>query len=147
MLIKRKDGTVVLDTDMVGELMGADLRQADFRGKTLEGIDLSDANLEEADFSGADLYWLRLFRSNCEASKFNDAKLSAAVLDGANLKGADFENAYVSFDQIGVPSSMLGADLRGARLHNAILLGCEYDLYTLFPSDFDPVRAGMVRIG
>jgi uncharacterized protein YjbI with pentapeptide repeats len=147
MLIKRKDGTVVLDTDMTSELEGADLRHADFRTKTLENLDLSDTNLEEADFSGADLYWLRLFRSNCEACKFNDAKLSGAVLDEANLKGADFENAYVSFDQIGVASSMLGADLRGARLNNAILLGCEYDLRTLFPSDFDPVRAGMVRIG
>ena len=121
MIIKNKSGIVMLDTDKVPSLSGANLRNADFSGQSIEGLDLSDADLRGADFSDADLYWAFLFRSNCEGCSFRGARLDGAVLDETNLRGTDLTGAYVSYDQVGGAPSMLGADLTAARVEGLIL--------------------------
>jgi len=146
MVIKNKSGEVIVDTEFMRDLNGLDLRQADFSSQALEGLDLSDADLQGATFAGADLYWLRLFRSKCRNSDFQDARLSGAVLDGADLRETDFTGAYVSWDQVGVASSMLGTDLTGAKMQMTNLIGCQYDESTRFPVEFDPHEAGMVFV-
>ncbi len=137
---------MLADTAIVHDLSGVDLRAADFSNQIIEGQDLSDADLEGSDFSGADLYWTYMFRANCRGCDFRRCRLSGVVLDGANLRDADLTGAYISYDQVGGSSSILGANLMGAKYEDVILLGCEYNGDTRLPVGLDPDAAGMVLV-
>jgi uncharacterized protein YjbI with pentapeptide repeats len=78
------------------ELIGVNLRFADFH----------DANLKEADLLLADLRDACLMRTN-----FEEACLVGSNLEGANLEGADLETAMGL-----VPRQLAGANLRAASL-------------------------------
>ncbi len=86
------------------DLYRADLRGADLRGADLRGADLYRADLREADLNGADLQWANLARAN-----LREADLNGADLYRANLREADLN----------------GADLRGADLYRADLAGAK----------------------
>jgi uncharacterized protein YjbI with pentapeptide repeats len=145
LIIRDRFGKVLCDTDVVADLSGWDLRNADFSGQQIEGLYLADADLRGADFRDADMYWLDLFRANCENAIFRNSRLSRANLESANLPGADFCAAYVSYDNIGGAGTLENADLTGARLNGADLKGCRYNSKTIFPLGFDPVREGLMR--
>lgn len=145
MLIRRKDGNVLIDTGVSLDLSGQDLKDANFRGLDIEGGNLSDSDLRGADFSGAELYGTYLYRADCTECNFADALLRGVVLDEANLSGVNLNGTRLLNDNMDVPCSLLGADLRSADLTDSVLTGCEYDSTTLFPAGFDPVARGMVR--
>jgi uncharacterized protein YjbI with pentapeptide repeats len=146
MLIKNKDGKVLVDTDAAPDLNEIDLRNAHFAGQIIEGGDLSDGNLQGVDFSGADLYWTCMFRAKCNGCNFRKARLAGVNLDAADLRSADFTGAYVSYDNVGGATHLEGADLRGAKLRDADLRGATYSCQTQFPDGFSPESAGMMRI-
>jgi uncharacterized protein YjbI with pentapeptide repeats len=146
LIIRDTNGKVLCDTAFDTSLDLCDLRNADFRGKYVEVLDLSDADLRGADFSNANLYWTYLFRANSEGSIFRNSRLSGVVLDGANLRGTDFTGAYISYDNILHSSSLIEADLTGALMDGANLNGSKYNKLTIFPLGFDPQANGMILV-
>ncbi|WP_221313371.1 pentapeptide repeat-containing protein [Granulicella aggregans] len=143
MLVRRKDGTVLADTDAA--VNKRDLRDAVIRGLFLRVVDFSDSDLRRSDFSNAHLYGTYLYRANCAECSFKGALLQGVVLDEAIFSGADFEGAQLIPDAMGTPCTLFGADLKNANLATAILTGCKYDSTTSFPVGFSPENHGMVR--
>jgi uncharacterized protein YjbI with pentapeptide repeats len=146
-----------------GDFAGADMTGAALYGAQLPGadlrrVDLTDANLQEADLSGADLKGARFLRTRMIDANLSETDLSGAdlrrielqgaILRNTKLVGANLTGAYLA----GLPVEQRGpsnvgrwkpADLRGADLTNAILLGADmrqalYDCTTKFPSGFSP---------
>ena len=146
MLIRRKDGTVLAEVDTDLDLSEQDIKEADFHGVHIEGGNLSDSDLQGADFSKAHLYGTYFYRANCSECNFTGALLQGVVLDEVNLRGVSFVDARLVADNMGGACSLRGTDLRGTNLANAVLTGCKYDPFTLFPVGFDPAARGMVRV-
>lgn len=69
------------------------------------------------------------------------------TLKSVGYKRANFAGAIIERDQLGSPSTFAQADLTGAILKDATLIGTEYDRETIFPLGFDPIANGMVLIG
>jgi len=110
----------------------ADLSRAEFEGAELVGInlrfaDFHDANLKAADLLLADLRDACLMRANLE-----EACLVGANLEGANLESADLETAMGL-----VPRQLAGANLRAASLPQQI---------QEFPALEDFARASRISI-
>ena len=147
MIVKDRDGKVLHEVEGVNFLDCLDLRRADFSGQALEGINLADSDLREADFSHANMYWACAFRANFEGATLQRAELGGANLKEANFRGADLRGTYISFDNLLGSPSVEGADLTDTFLEGAVLIGCEYDDLTRFPTGFDPELHGMIRRG
>ena len=122
--------------DLYGvNLKGANLWMANLRGAYLNGANLEGANLRGAILEGAYLRGAILLRADLRWAYLLRANLRWANLQGADLRWADLE----------------GADLRGAYpmgliLKGLILKGAEYNEYTAFTSNFDPVERGMIFV-
>ncbi|AUT00795.1 low-complexity protein [Nostoc sp. CENA543] len=95
----------------------AELGDADLQGVNLKGSDLSYADLSTANLSGANL---------------RGTDLSFADLSQANLQNADLRGAM-----------LMSADLRHANLQGAMLEKADCDRTTHFPTNFDPITAGL----
>jgi len=145
-LIRRKDGTVLIETEIDIDLSEQDIKETDFRGLYIEGGNLSDSDLRGSDFSDAHLYKTYVYRADCSGCNFTRALLQGVVLDEVTLIGANFTGTRLLVDNMGGRCSLLGTDLRTVDLESAILTGCKYDSTTLFPVNFDPVAHGMVRV-
>jgi uncharacterized protein YjbI with pentapeptide repeats len=146
LIVKDRDGKVLLEVEGANFLDSSDLRRADFSSRELEGINISDSDCREADFSNADMYWANAFRANCEGAIFRNAELNGANLEETNFRGADLSGAYISLDNLLGSPRLQGADLTGALLDEAVFIGCEYDDSTVFPAGFDPAAHGMIWI-
>ena len=146
MIVKDRDGKVLHEVEGVNFLDCLDLRRADFSGQVLEGIYLDDSDLREADFTGADLYWAIAFRTNFEDAILKNAQLGGASLREAKFRGADLRGAYISLDNLLGSPTLEGADLTDALMDGAVLIGCEYNELTRFPSGFDSESRGMIRV-
>lgn len=90
------------------------------------GVDLNGTDLSGVNLRGANLREANLFTANLSRANLNGANLEGADLGGANLRGVDLRQA-----------NLRGTDLRGAK----------YNGDTLWPTNFDPIRAGAVRQG
>lgn len=123
------------------EMVGSDLRYADFQNADLADAALADAdvagaNLENADLRRADLRGAILAGANLVVSHLAGASLLNADLDGADLRGADLTGADLGADPH-VPNPR-GANLTGANLSGATLTGIHYDPSTQWPNGFTP---------
>jgi len=98
-----------LTGEILINLCGADLREADLRGANLYGVDLREANLRGANLSGVDLRETDLRGTDLRETDLYGANLYGVDLRGANLSGVDLR----------------GADLRGANLYGANLSGAD----------------------
>ena len=112
----------------------------DFSQSDWQGVDVSEGNLSgwmlnEADFRGANLS-----KVDCSKAKFVGADFTGANLQGTNLMLADLSSAKLN------RSDLRGANLSGAKLKKADLQYAVFDKYTIWPDDFDPVKAGSVDI-
>ena len=83
---------------------------ADFTGKSLNRIDLSDLDLSNAIFRSA-----RLNKVNFKGSNLQDAELSQAWMISADLSNANLKGASLFQTQLGM-AKLDGADLSGARI-------------------------------
>ena len=109
-------------------LAGLDLSDLDFHGANLAGADLSATDLSDADFSRSNLAGARLDRAVVIHTNFAGANLSHASLtflatstgrevrdgEGPNFTGADLSEARIF-------ARLSRSDLHGARLVNARL--------------------------
>lgn len=99
------------------DFIDAELKNANFQGQILSGIDLQGANLNAANFQDSDL----------RGADFQDTILTDATFQGANLQGANFKRANlqgVSFQNVNLKRANLAyANLQGANLQGANLQG------------------------
>jgi uncharacterized protein YjbI with pentapeptide repeats len=72
------------------------LRQANFEGTELRGVDLRHADLENADFRGADLRGAKLDHSDLTSSDLRDASLDEASFRGAILVDTHLEGVNLT---------------------------------------------------
>ena len=115
-------------------LKNADLSNADLRESSLIRTELSGANLSRANLAGADLS-----RANLAIAQLRESNLTGACLIKACLTSANLTKVDLSY------ANLTGAYLIGVDLSKTNLKGSFYDEETCFPSDFDPVSAGMLR--
>lgn len=166
--------TIVNNRDERQRLGGTDLRSANLQGAmlamaVLREIDWRYVNLSKADLSFADLYKANLSEADLQEANFTVAKLDEATLSSANLHRAnlsyaslfrcnlaqaDLSFANLQFADLNTANlrgarlqsaNLSDADLSGADLRDADLTGAEYNDTTIWPTDFVPEDAGMVR--
>ena len=151
------------------------LGNADLRGLNLSGANLSRAKLVEArldnvnlagaNLSRVELNWYEsngghgmsspkcdvnisasLKKANLTNANLSEARLSGANLESANLNNANLSNAFI------LRANFENADLRNANLtvdaylSSTSLKGAKYNNQTIFPSDFDPEKEGMIYV-
>ena len=102
------------------------LPNADLRGGSLEGAQLSEADLAGARFERADLLAADLRNADLRGANFENANLWGATLSEANLEGArlvscNLENADLR------GANLKRADIRGTNLEEAISDGIDLD--------------------
>jgi uncharacterized protein YjbI with pentapeptide repeats/stress response protein SCP2 len=122
-------------------LTSVNLGKTKFINANLSEVNLRCANLSEANLSGVNLSSVHLFSK----TNFSKANLSKANLTGLNLREsqlmkADLSNANLS------NTNLLKANLQGANLEGAELQQALYNADTIFPTGFDPVKAGACLI-
>mmetsp|Transcript_40310 Transcript_40310/g.66954 ORF Transcript_40310/g.66954 Transcript_40310/m.66954 type:complete len:371 (+) Transcript_40310:60-1172(+) len=107
-----------------------DLRNADLRGKNLEGTIMEGADLTCASFDGAFLKGANLVASSGEGVSFKRANMEGADITEVSLTGADFTGAMM----FGVKAETAnfekarfdGANLNGAVFREANIAGAQF---------------------
>ena len=117
-------------------LSSANLRKTQFVYANLSQANLLSANLIEANLSGVNLTVVHLSLG----VDFSRANLSKANLTGLNLRQSRLMNADLSNTNLS-KTKLFDANLEGANLEGAI-----YNAETIFPTGFDPVKAGAYLI-
>jgi uncharacterized protein YjbI with pentapeptide repeats len=111
-------------------LAGALLEGAIWCGSVLTKAEMSEADLRRADLRGADLTAARA----CKI-KLHGARLGYAILDGINCTDASLPRADLSQVKA-IESCFVGADLRGACLERATLVGAAFREANLASANF-----------
>jgi uncharacterized protein YjbI with pentapeptide repeats len=95
-----------------------DLRNADLSGADLSGAYSMGADVRNAVFRGSSQHYQRFNNADARGADFSSAKLSRALFFGSDLRGASFRNAGLPYANL-VRVRLDGADLTGASLSNA----------------------------
>ena len=110
-------------------LVSLDLRQANFRGAQMAGVQLKNCVLAGSNLQGADLRGANLTNSDLQGVNLRGADLSDADLEGVLLMGADLRDcsmqrarlAAAEFWRVGLPSARVeGLDLHGAAVDDLL---------------------------
>lgn len=110
-------------------LLSLDLRQSDFRGAQMAGVQLKNCLLAGSNLQGADLRGANLTNSDLQGANLQGADLSGADLEGVLLMGADLRAcslrqarlAAAEFWRAGLPPARVaGLDLRGAAVDDLL---------------------------
>lgn len=110
-------------------LLSLDLRQGDFRGAQMAGIQLKNCALAGSNLQGADLRGANLTNSDLQGADLRGDDLSDADLEGVLLMGADLRDcsmrrarlAAAEFWRAGLPPARVaGLDLRGAAVDDLL---------------------------
>src|SRR5262252_8600717 len=110
-------------------LLSLDLRQVNFRGAHMAGVQLKNCTLVGSDLQGADLRGANLTNSDLQDADLRGADLSDADLEGVLLMGADLRDcsmrgarlAAAEFWRAGLPPARVtGLDLHGAALDDLL---------------------------
>ena len=106
------------------------------------GINLTASNLYSPNFSGANLSSANISKATFSGeANFSEANLSNANLVGLNLRKANFFKANLKDANL-VNANLIEASFKEANLEVAKLQQALYNATTIFPTDFDPVKAG-----
>ena len=121
--------------DLVGRnLRFANFQYAQLQGANLEHAQLQGANLEHAQLQGADLEHAQLQGADLEFAQLQGADLEFAQLQGANLWFAQLQGADLDHAQLQGADLWL-AELQGANLENAWLQGADLGYTSLQCAD------------
>ena len=110
-------------------LLSLDLRQVNFRGAHLAGVQLKNCTLAGSDLQGANLRGANLTNSDLQGVNLRGADLSDADLEGVLFMGADLRDcsmprtrlAAAEFWRPGLPPARVaGLDLRGAAVDDLL---------------------------
>lgn len=138
--IEEDDGTHVMSVYV--QPGGVDFEGADLSGLSAIGV----TNLKGKCFRRAVLYWANLACSDFTSSDFQEADLRGAVLRDTTFTDANLHGALLGIDNLGGPTQIQGANFASAELDGADFRGAQYDKRTIFPSGFDPTKAGCAYI-
>lgn len=108
--------------EVLPDLDGANLHEAQLFSANLSDINLSGANLEDADLGYADLSGADLSNANLREADLSNANLSNANLSEADLRSADLYNACLRGVDLH-EADLFNANLSYANLSNANLCG------------------------
>ncbi|MEG4227111.1 pentapeptide repeat-containing protein [Microcoleus sp. N9_B2] len=122
-------------------LSSANLGKTQLLNANLSEVNLSNSNLSEANLSGVNLSKVHLLLG----TNFSRANLSKANLTGLNLRSSQLMKANLSNANLS-NTNLLNAKLEGANLEGAKLQQALYNAETIFPTGFDPVKAGACLI-
>jgi hypothetical protein len=110
-------------------LISLDLRQVDFRGAAMAGVQLKNCTLAGSDLQGADLRGANLTNSDLQGVNLRGADLSDADLEGVLFMGADLRDclmlrtclAAAEFWRPGLPPARVaGLALHGAAVEDLL---------------------------
>ncbi len=110
-------------------LLSLDLRQVNFRGAQMAGVQLKNCALAGSNLQGADLRGANLTNSDLQGVNLRGADLSDADLEGVLFMGADLRDcsmqrarlAAAEFWRVGLPSARVeGLDLHGAAVDDLL---------------------------
>jgi len=122
-------------------LRGGDLRRAILRGTDLRGADLRGADLRGADMTDANLSGAYLVRANLSGAQLLHTNLSRAALFGTNLSHAMLFGTNLSGAQLAGDNPRFFANLSGARLIEADVIGA-----TVLQSQLDETCGTNVKL-
>ena len=116
------------------KLNGAIMHGANFTSSIFYGVDMSEvqargaifslAAMDEAKMCDADLTAANFQRANLSGVDFSDADLSEAEFQHADLISVNFNNAHMG--GVKFEKAFAGADVRGTKLDNAIVIGADF---------------------
>jgi len=132
------------------QLAQADLREANLAGAILEEAQLGAAQLVKAQLREAQLFTAQLQAADLTAADLQKAflggaDLTAATLAGANLQDAFFGNAKLRRANL-AGAALQGAFFGDAALTDAQFTGATYAATTVWPNDFCPEQAGLIKV-
>jgi uncharacterized protein YjbI with pentapeptide repeats/uncharacterized RDD family membrane protein YckC len=111
--------------DVIANLSGANLKEADLAGANLSYVLLNRANLMQVILNKADLSFAQL----------NQTNLSSVKLIGANLEGANLAKASLTGAELG-ESQFIKANLQGANLGRVRGVGASFSQANLSQSNW-----------
>lgn len=109
-------------SQVIPNLIGADLRDADLRKVNFSNTLLGSANLSRADLQQSSLHIANTFRTLFGSTNMRQANLAHARLEAPNLRNADLSDSDLRFTMIRA-ATLSGANFAGARLNHTILAG------------------------
>lgn len=117
--------------------------------------DLADSQLQNSNFSGSSFSMANLEKANCYKSIFIKTSFLNSSLKAANFQHTYFKKANfwaadlreVDFSEaLLIECNFSGANLQGANFTRSLLNNSFYNRNTIFDSDFNPKRVGMIFI-
>jgi len=139
--------------NLVIELSGANMRNADFFK-----VDFDEVDLSGVDFQQSVLMYVNFQRSSLKRSDLSNSKLYVVEFDGADLAGLRAIGTSFAFTDF-AGANLCGASFKGidpkatsiseAKELSAVFTACNfegavYDHETTWPDGFDPFRNGAV---
>jgi hypothetical protein len=110
-------------------LLSLDLRQVNFRGACMAGMQLKNCTLAGSDLQGANLRGANLTNSDLQGVNLRGADLSDADLEGVLFMGADLRDCLMPRTRLAAtefwrpgfpPARVAGLDLRGAAIDDLL---------------------------
>ncbi len=129
----------------LGDFSSCNLRKGKLRGVDLSQANLSNANLSFADVSGSVAHRVNLRSANLTLVDLSWTDLATANLREVNMCGAKLIGANLTNASL-VDSNLCKVDLTRAHLTNVNMIDAMYDVYTIWPDNFDPVAAGAILV-
>lgn len=111
-----------------GDLRGASIKELDFSGQDLSGLDLTKTRISKCLFKGTNLSGARFEQSIVQGCDFTGADLTGVVLDRAVFKECTLDKARLCGATGAMPvlqkSSLLEADFTDCELSQLIVQHC-----------------------
>jgi uncharacterized protein YjbI with pentapeptide repeats len=141
-----------VDPDRVVRLVGADLREADFRAfERLDDFDLSKADLRGARFDGTRLQSFLMISADLRGASFRRTRILQGGFDDADLRGAHFDAATIGggsdYGGTFTRTCLSGATFAGTLINSGDFRHAEGRAMDLRSVRFGPDRAVLVDVG
>ncbi|MGE8567934.1 MAG: pentapeptide repeat-containing protein [Achromobacter sp.] len=147
--------TLSLDTLVRADFRGANFHRLMFDGMDLQNADFSRASLRNVGFVGSKISGVKMVGARLMNSYFmrviaRNSDLTNAIAVGADFSNGDFTGATlynldVRFANL-ERTKLVGADVRVKNAGDASWHGATYDENTIWPSNFDPEKAGAKKM-